>query len=55
MPQTTAADVIIIGAGIAGIATARFLTCNSPARKVSLLADLSFMTSLTLSDDHGVL
>ncbi len=46
MPQTTAADVIIIGAGIAGIATAHYLTCKEPARKV-VLVDALLPMSLT--------
>jgi glycine/D-amino acid oxidase-like deaminating enzyme len=46
MPQTTAADVIIIGAGIAGIATAHYLTDKESARKV-ILVDALLPMSLT--------
>jgi hypothetical protein len=46
MPQTTAADVIIIGAGIAGIATAHYLTRKESVRKV-ILVDALLPMSLT--------
>ncbi len=44
MPQTTAADIIIIGAGIAGIATAHYLTRSETARKVVLIDALAPMS-----------
>ena len=44
MPQTTAADVIIIGAGMAGIATAHYLTRKESARKVILVDALAPMS-----------
>jgi glycine/D-amino acid oxidase-like deaminating enzyme len=54
MPQTTAADIIIIGAGIAGIAAAQYLTRKETARKVVLidaLAPMSF-TSAQSGDNY---
>jgi glycine/D-amino acid oxidase-like deaminating enzyme len=44
MPQTTAADVIIVGAGIGGIATAYYLTHNERPRKVTLIDALAPMS-----------
>lgn len=44
MTQTTAAEVIIVGAGIAGIAAAHYLSCNDPSRKVVLLDALPPMS-----------
>ncbi|HSD68095.1 MAG TPA: FAD-binding oxidoreductase [Woeseiaceae bacterium] len=44
MPQTTDADVIIVGAGIAGIATAHHLACGTATRKVVLVDALPPMS-----------